>query len=167
MRTIIAAAAATLLLAAGCATNGGASIRTSPTAATTTTAAAAPTAPSVQPLTKQQAADLYLRSVEPVNRLVGAANAEMRKPAPDMAKIRMLGGQKLIADRRFLDVLTGSRWPADAQDAIDALARDVAAVVSLDARLAKARTVDDIPASEADTGSAQLVRARLGLPVVG
>lgn len=160
MRTIVAVAAALCLaLLAGCGTPTPVQI---PAASPAPPAAAA----SRSTLTIEQAAAAYTKAVAKLNKAVFALNAETERAEPRMDRVRALGKQMQAADREFLDFLTKTVWPVEVQTAVDAVAKDVAAGISRDAVIARAQTMAEMPPDEVDTGSAQLLRARLGLDVV-
>jgi hypothetical protein len=135
-----------------------------PAATLTPTATTAPT--STRP-TREQAAAIYVKAVTPANEAVEALD-EAVDSKKDVATIRAKARAAAAANRAFLDVLLATDWPdvvaADAEE----LARVTAAEQSLFQRMTRVETTADAEATlysdNFDTSSAQLIRAKLGLP---
>jgi hypothetical protein len=129
-------------------------------------APAADSTPTRAVLTRQQAASVYLAAVAPANKIVAELNAAVRRQPPDITRIRDIAARGQAVERHFLDVLTATAWPADVQPVADALARDVAATISMYGTMRSVKSMADLPPDGPDSGAAQLMRSKLGLPVV-
>lgn len=142
------------------------------TAATTATASATMTAtPTPTVWTKAEAAAQYLAIVKAPNDARAALKAQLdahpkdAKPLPDMcqALANSLKG--------FIDALAAGRWPTDARPAVDDVMASVAADMNSAIQCARGKTIADFNAAWATAdpkpGSAQVLRAKLGLPAAG
>ncbi|WP_088313181.1 hypothetical protein [Kineosporia sp. R_H_3] len=143
----------------------------------TVTAAATPTmttpsasaSPTPTLLTKAQAAARYTKIVKPVNDALALWQKEARKANPSLTKVRALSGKVADANAAFVRNLQSTPWPADVQPLADEVAASSAGILSSYRQMSKAKTWDDVNAVEfpsSDNSSAQLLRAKLGLPEV-
>ena len=143
-------------------------ITADPTPSATATATATPT-PTVW--TKTEAAAQYLALVKPPNDARIALNAQVDahpkdpKPLPAMCQT--------VADtlKTFLDALAGGSWPTDARSAVDDVMASVGAQMNAAQQCAKGKTIADFNTAwdytDPKPGSAQVLRAKLGLPAAG
>lgn len=161
------------LLLAGC-SGGGSHAATSPTRTSTgSVASSTPTTPSPTSsplpteLSKKAAGALYLRYVTPLNK---AQNSVTRaQTRHDLAGLRAGGKRGADAEFAFVQALLNNQFPAEVDYLAKQLAGELAPEISSFRELSKAKSLtkaqailDSWPGS--DNGTAQQIRALLGLP---
>lgn len=131
---------------------------------------AAPPAPAPTPppvLTRAQAAKIYLRYVGPANAAAHRLD-DNTVGITTMETWRAEGTRARAAQRRFLDTLTTTRWPANVQPHADLLAQAVGQNVRYFAAITRAHTYDDLPYPadypSTTAGEADVIRSLLHLP---
>jgi hypothetical protein len=155
------ATAATLV---SCSTGNGAPVTTDP--------APASSSPTAGMLTVEQAGEMFTAAVDPVNAAIAAFNtlADGKTAADlDLPAARAAAGRIVTAGTRAMSVLVGARWPRDVATDMATLSREVSARVAVFRTAAAASTaaefiadLDALPTKA--TGTAGLIRAKLGLP---
>lgn len=172
------AAAVAVIAIAGCSAGGTPAPAPTATVTVTAPAAASPSASTTaKTLTREQAAKRYRKIIKPFNR--ASENCwKAAKPLEEggwyesdralMGKVRRACKALPAANKKLVEQLQGTAWPADAENDMG----DVIALAQAEQfafrQMAKAQTPDDwYEAMEnlpADDGSADRVRARFGLP---
>lgn len=109
--------------------------------------------------------------VAPSNAALSAVQAQAKATPRTTSKIAPLCDTYAGTLKAFLDALAGGLWPADVKGAVDDVMASVGAQLNTARQCAKAKTIADVNAAwdyvDPHPGSAQVLRARLGLPLAG
>lgn len=142
--------------------------------APTTKAAPASVSPVASPaasITREAAAKQYLALVAPNNTKTNQCNEVSTFYANTytdtaLAKVKICYGELAKVTRVFAAQVRASQWPAELGADIEALARSLDAFAYAYEQIAKARTAEEYWSVQPprDDGTADIVRARLGLP---
>lgn len=133
--------------------------------------------PEADTVTREQGADQYLKLVAPFNEALGSC-VEVMNPLleagatspSDFPELRKACKDIPEANRTFANELEKATWPAEAQKSISQMVDELRADQLAWQEVSEVRTHEDLfdpkyPLTE-DSGTADLVRARLGLPPV-
>lgn len=128
-------------------------------------------------MTRKEGADQYLKLVAPFNEALGSCVGVMNPlleagatSPSDFPKLREACKDIPEANRTFANELEKATWPAEAQASISQMVDELRADQLAWQEVSEVRTHEDLfdpkyPLTE-DSGTADLVRARLGLPPV-
>ncbi|MEU0912156.1 hypothetical protein [Streptomyces althioticus] len=128
-------------------------------------------------VTREQGATQYLKLVAPFNEALGSCVSEMNPlleagstTPSDFPKLREACKDIPEANRTFANELEKATWPAEAQESISQMVDELRADQLAWQEVSEVRTHEELfdpkyPLKE-DSGTADLVRARLGLPPV-
>jgi hypothetical protein len=166
----------------GCSSGGG--DKSTPEPSVSSSPSDSPSAsPSPSTITREQAAKQYLALAAPGNaardrfekkcgfddRIITEGGSYDKQESDMMTNLRECWSVMAKADRAFSAGLRKATWPADAQADIEKLARFNDAAAYAEELLAKAYSFEEYGRAgekyPRDDGSADIVRARLGLPV--
>lgn len=146
-----------------------------------TTAAPLTSSASERPITRKAAGEQYLRWVSPLNAAITRCNKHIEAltdgAGPYLPESKLIENVRtecaraLEANEAFAEQLESGEWPEEAQQSIRDLAIEVRGASVVYNRLSKSRTIDDVFETSSlfpqENQAADIVRARLGLPLVG
>jgi hypothetical protein len=169
VRGLVAATGAMMVGLAGCGAGAGPAPDAAPAAVTVTQTPAASAAPVVPAeLTVAQAAKVYLAIVKPFNDALHRLLEEEGKSSPSLSRLRKRAAACADAEVVFLRALSATKWPASVRTEVEDLAKVSGGMLNAMRAASKATSRARYDAAfetlPPDTGAAQRMRAKLGLP---